>query len=93
MKRLLSDPRLYVAWAVLVVAALYAAYRTDPYIFGFAAFALAGVSGLIAVAGALFVVLRPGSSRSDRLVVLAALLLSGIAVLRALALLKTFRWA
>ena len=49
MKRLVGDPRFHVAWLVLLVAALFAAYVTDPYVFGFAVLA----SSLLAVAAVL----------------------------------------
>lgn len=93
MKRLLSDPRLYLAWPVVLVAALSAAYATDPYVFGFAVFGLGAATGLICVVGGIFVVLNPETGRWGKLAVVAALLLAVAAVLRALAILGTFTWA
>ncbi|KAB2969694.1 MAG: hypothetical protein F9K18_00955 [Thermoanaerobaculia bacterium] len=93
MKRLLSDPRIYVAWPVILVAALSAAYATDPYVFGFAVFGLGAASGAICIAGGSFVLMNPGASRRGRLAVLAALLLAVAAVLWALSILGTFKWA
>lgn len=93
MKRLLADPRLYVAWLVWLVSALYAAYAIDPYVFGFAVFGLGAATGVLGVAGGLLVVLNTGASRRARWTVLASLLLAVAALLRALAILGTFRWA
>lgn len=93
MKRLLSDPRVYVAWLAVLVMALFAAYAADPYLFGLAVFGLGGATGVICVVGGIFVILNPATSRWDRLAVSAALLLAVAAVLRALAILGTFKWA
>lgn len=93
MKRLLSDPRFYGAWLIVLVSALYVAYATDPYVFGFAAFGLGAVTGAICIAGGFFVVRNPSTSRWGRLAVLTSLLLAVAAVLWALAILGTFKWA
>ena len=93
MRRLLAHPRVYVAWLVVLVSALFAAYATDPYVFGFAVFVLGAATGAIGVAGLFCVVLDPGASRRDKWMVSAVLLLAVAAVLRALAMLGSFRWA
>ena len=93
MKRLLSDPRFYVAWLVALVAGLSVAYATDPYVFGFAAFGLGAVTGAICIVGGFIVFRNPSTSRWGRLAVLTSLLLAVAAVLWALAILGTFKWA
>jgi len=93
MKRLLSDPRVYVAWLVVLVGALCAAYAIDPYVFGFAAFGLGAATGLLCVSGGLFVVLNPGASRRAKRTVWVSLLLAVALVVGSLAVLGTFRWA
>ena len=93
MKRVLSDPRAYVAWLVLLVGVLLAAYATDPYVFGFAVFGLGAATGAVCAAGVYFVILNPGASRSGRQTVWASLLLAVAAILGSLAMLGTFRWA
>lgn len=93
MKRFLSDPRAYVVWLVVLVAALFAAYATDPYVFGFAVFGLGAATGVVCLAGGLLVVLNPGAGRRGRWAVSVSLVLAVVAVLLALAILGTFRWA
>lgn len=93
MKRLLSAPWVYVAWLIVVVASLFATYATDPYVFGLAVFGLGAATGVICIAGGYFVVMSPGTSRRGRLTVLMSLLLAVAAVLKALAILGTFKWA
>ncbi len=93
MKRLLSDPRVYVAWLVVLVGALFAAYAIDPYVFGFAVLGLGAATGLLCFSGGLFVVLNPGASRWARGTVLVSLLLAVALVVGSLAVLGTFRWA
>ena len=93
VKRLLSAPWVYVAWLIVLVASLFAAYATDPYVFGFAVFGLGAATGVICIAGCCFAVMNPGTSRRGRLTVLMALLLAVAAVLRAVAILGAFKWA
>jgi nitrate reductase gamma subunit len=93
IKRLLSDPRFYGAWPVFVIACLYAAYVADPHIFGLAVLALGAATGLMSIIGTFFVVMRQGASRSTRLTVTASLFLSVVAILSALAILGSFKWA
>lgn len=93
MKRFLSDPRVYVVWLVVLVAALFAACATHPYVFGFAVFGLGAATGLVCLAGGFFVVLNPGASRRGRWTVSAASVLAIAAVVLALAILRTFNWA
>lgn len=93
MKRLLSDPRVYVAWLAVLVTALLAARAADPYVFGFAVFGLGAATGVISMAGVFFVVMNRDVSGWGKLAALASLLLAVAAVLRALAILGTFRWA
>jgi hypothetical protein len=93
VRRLLSDPRVYAAWLAALAAALFVAHATDPYVFGFAVFALGGATGGICLAGLFFVVWNPGASRWARWTVSAALLIAVAVVLGALAMLGSFRWA
>lgn len=93
MKRLLSDPRFYVAWLGFLAAGLAAAYATDPYVFGFAVFGLGAVTGAVCIAGGFFVVMNRAASRRGRLAVLVSLLLAVAAVLWAMASLSRFKWA
>jgi hypothetical protein len=57
-----SNPRLYVAWALLVVVALVVTYFGDPYIFAFATFALAAVSAVIGLMGLAAALVRRSQS-------------------------------
>ena len=93
MKRLLSEPRLYVVWLFVLMGTLAAAYAIDAYVFGFAVFGLGAATGLLCVSGGFFVVLNPGASRWARATVLASLLLALAAVVGSLKVLGTFRWA
>ena len=93
MRRLLADPRVYLAWPVALVGALFAAHATDPYVFGLAVFVLGAATGAIGVAGLFCVVLNPGASRRNKWMVSASLLLAVAVVLDALAMLGNFRWA
>lgn len=93
MRRFLSDPRVYVAWLVVLIATLFAAHATDPYLFGFAAFGLGAATGVLCLTGGWLVVLNVGATRRSRWTVSVSLLLAGVAVLLALSILGTFRWA
>jgi hypothetical protein len=93
MKRLWSDPRVYAAWPVLVIACLYAAYKADPYIFGLAVLALGAATVLMLPIGTFFTLTSQGADRSTKLAVVAALILSVLAILGALAILGGFKWA
>lgn len=93
MKRLLTDPRFYVAWLVFLVLSLSSAYAIDPYVFGFAVLGLGAATGLVCLAGGYAVVKNRGTSRRGRMAVLTAILLAVAAFLAALAILRTFKWA
>lgn len=93
MRKLLRDSRVYVVWLAMLGVALCATYQVDPYIFGFAVFALGAVTGLVVVAGVGFVVLARGASRRDRWVVLISLILATCALVAALSVLGSFNWA
>lgn len=93
MVKFLSDPRVYVAWLVVLAGALFAAYAIDPYVFGMAVFGLGAATGLLCVSGGLFVVLNRGASRRAKRTVGVSLLLAVALVVGALAVLGTFRWA
>lgn len=93
MRRFLSDPRVYVAWCILTVSVLFAAHGSDPYLFGLAVFALGAVTAVLCIVGIVFQVASPGASRGAKWTMLLSLSLTVAAVLSALAVLGTFRWA
>lgn len=81
-RRWLATAWPYAGWLALSAAGLTAAWATDPHVFGFAAFAAAGGSGLLILL-ALFHGLRP---------VLWSLV-AGVPTVVAFAVLSTYRWA
>ena len=48
MKRFITRPGVYVVWTLLVAAALYGTYFSDPYVFGFTTLGLAWLTGACA---------------------------------------------
>jgi hypothetical protein len=91
--RWVRRPALYVGWAFLVAAGLVAAYRMDPYVFGFASLGLAWATGAVAIVGVAAVVLSRRSSGSARLLVAVALLVAAVALAIAFRILGGFNWA
>lgn len=92
MNRYTTSPMPYVVWTLLVSAALYGTYFSDPYVFGFTTLGLAWLTGAIAVLG-LGACLFSTPGPRDRVIIVVALVLSGAALARALAVLSTFKWA
>ena len=94
LRRVLSSPRLYGGWAVVVVAALLGTYRVDPYIYAFTALILAWLTGVVAVAAVAALALWGWDwTRARRLLVVGGVAVAVAAVARALAILRTFNWA
>lgn len=93
MKRHLANPRLYLTWTAVVVLGLIAACATDPYLFGFAVFALGALTAIVAIAGVALVITRPAANPRARWTVAVSLLFAGTAALVALEILGGFRWA
>jgi hypothetical protein len=91
--RVLRASAFYVVWALFVTASLLAAYRIDPYVFGFASLAFAWATGAVAVAGLAAVVFSRGSSGRSKVLVAGALLVAAAAVAVALHTLGGFTWA
>ena len=93
MKRLITSPSSYVAWAAIVSAALYATYFSDPYVFGFTTLGLAWLTAAVGLAGLVTCVFARRARTRDRVIILGALALAAAAVARALATLSAFKWA
>jgi uncharacterized membrane protein YedE/YeeE len=93
VRRLLADPRTYVAWLVVLAGALAAADAVDPYVFGLAVFLLGAATAGVFLSGVWLVVLNPNASGGARWTVSAALLFAVTALLWSLARLGSFRWA
>lgn len=89
----MASPALYAAWALLVVGTLTATYFADPYIFAFTTMILGGISvgiGFIGLAVALFSKSAGWRARASIIVLVA---LAAAAVVVALEVLRTFKWA
>ena len=84
--RIARDPRLYVAWFLIVILALVGTYFANPYIFGFTTLGLFWLSVGVTLVG----LIARGPSRAARL---ALSLSSLVATLIALGVLRTFKWA
>lgn len=93
LERLVTGPELYAGWAILVVVALYATYRTDPYVFGFTALGLAWLTGGLALVGLLACLLSRTARPAAKAVIVASLVVAAGAIAKALAVLRTFHWA
>ena len=94
LRRVLSSPFLYGGWALIVVAALLAAYPFDPYVFAFTALGLAWLTGLVAIAAVAAIAFWGWEwTRKRRLLVATAVAVAVAAVARALATLRTFSWS
>ena len=91
--RYTTSPMPYVVWTLLVSAALYGTYFSDPYLFGFTTLGLAWLTGAIALLGLGACLFSTRPRARDRVIIVVALVLSGAAVARALAVLSTFKWA
>lgn len=93
MRSRLEDWRTYTGWAVVVLLLLVAAYRFDPYVFGFTVMALGVVTGILCMTAALLVIARPTATAGNKLATLLALLVAVAAITWAWAVLGTFNWA
>ncbi len=93
MKRFITRPGVYVVWTLLVAAALYGTYFSDPYVFGFTTLGLAWLTGAIALLGLGACLFSTRPRPRDRVIIIVALVLSGAVVAKALATLATFDWA
>jgi hypothetical protein len=82
IKTRLASPLPYALWLIASAILLAGARAADPYIFGFAAFAAAGVSAVLVVVAAC-VGLRP----------FLWSLAAGIPTVLSFALLSTYKWA
>ena len=80
--------------AVFVVAALVISYPIDPYVFAFTALGLAWATGAMAiVAMGAMAAWAWDWSWTRRLLVAAGVVMAIAAIERALAILRTFKWA
>ena len=94
MKRFLSAPAVYIAWAVFVVAALIVTYPIDPFLFGMATLVLAWGTGAVGCLALVAAVLWAGEwPKARRAGIAIGVVASGAAVATALAVLSTFNWA
>jgi hypothetical protein len=97
MRSLINDvatsPRLYAAWAVLVLLALSLSYLADPYVFALATLALAAISAVISLIGLSVALRYKGMHRSGRGWIIVSLAVTAAAVVAALWLVRGFQWA
>ena len=94
MRRFLSSPWTYGGWALLVVSALAGTYPVDPYVFAFTALGLAWLTGGVAIVAVGALAFWGWEwTRTRRLLVVLSLAIAVAAVARALAVLRTFKWA
>jgi hypothetical protein len=93
LRRVLSSPFLYGGWALLVVAALLAAYPIDPYVFAFTVLGLAWLTGLVAIAAVAAIGFWGWEwTRTRRLLIAVEVAVAVAAMARALAVLRTLSW-
>ncbi|HBL29132.1 MAG TPA: hypothetical protein DD490_20060 [Acidobacteria bacterium] len=92
MKRLLSEPRTYVAWPILLAGVLAATYAGDPYVFAMAVLVLGAMTVLLGGAGLFFVLRGPSATRPAKAAVLVSWLLAVGMDLLAMAVLRSVRW-
>src|SRR5688572_26000428 len=80
MRKLITAPILYAAWAAIVIAALVGTYPVDPYVFGFTTLGLAWLTGGMWLLGLVACVLPGAASRGGRVAILGALIIAASAV-------------
>jgi hypothetical protein len=93
LRRVVESPWPYAAWALVVLATLAAAYAADPYLFGLAVFVLGGLSTAIGIIGGSVALLARTTDRRARALIGASLAVTAVALLAALRVLGTFKWA
>ncbi len=93
LANVITDPRLYAAWTVLVVVALAATYFADPYIFGFTSVGLAVVSAGVFIIGISVALLSKTPSSRAKVWILVSVAGAALASVAALVLLRSFGWA
>lgn len=77
-----AKPTPYLLWMALSAILLVITRSVDPYIFGFTAFATAGLSGFVLLLALVFGIRQIGWA-----------LLGGVPTILAFALLSTYKWA
>lgn len=82
VRAILSNRRLYLAWALVSALSLAVSAYVDPYVFGFVAFGAAIISGLLGLGAAMV---------SWHCLVWAAI--GAIPTVLAFLLLSTYNWA
>jgi len=85
-------PAPYAAWAGAVAVSLGIACRMDPYVFGFATLAAAGVTVPIGLVGVLVAIVHRRLGRGRRLAILFWVMVAAGAIVAAMATLRTFSW-
>lgn len=93
LSSLSSSPALYVTWALTVVAALCVTYFSNPYVFGFTALALLWVTVAIGILGIRVCLASQPLRTRDRVLIIAALAITAVALAMAFRALGSFRWA
>ena len=96
MRRLLTfvtSPVLYAAWVLIVLVALTISYFADPYIFAFTTLIAGGICIVIGVIGLPVALLSKTVGWRARTAIILSIALSSAAVVVALAILRTFKWA
>jgi hypothetical protein len=91
--KLLTRPRVYLIWAVLVLVALAATAMGDPYVFGFTCLITGVASGAVALVAVTVTILKKELAWPARATILGSMLVTGAALAAAFAYLGTFDWA
>lgn len=91
--RIVTQPALYSAWALLVVASLIVGYFLDPYIFAFTALFLLWATGAVGVLGLAVCVAATSLAGRSKVAILSSITLAAVALGLAVAILGTFKWA
>ena len=93
LTRIVTSPVSYAGWVVFVLAVLLLTYSGNPYIFGFAVFALAGLSAVVAVAGLVVAISSRSLGGPARAVIIASVVVAMGSTAAALMVLSSFNWA
>jgi hypothetical protein len=93
LTRVVTSPASYAVWMAFVLVTLLVTYSGNPYIFGFAVFALAGLSAVVALAGLVVAVSSRSLSGAARAVIIASVVVAMGSTAVALMVLSTFKWA
>lgn len=93
MRSAFRAPRLYVLWAVFVVAALWVSWGVDPYVFAFTAMILAWLSAAAGLGGLVVIVFARSVSKAAKTAIGLALAATAAALWVAFEVLGRYNWA